>query len=96
MLLVPCPFCGPRPESEFRFGGEIVARPGEPGGLSDAEWAAYLHMRENPKGTCLELWLHVHGCGRYLRALRDTVDDEFLASAPMDGPPPEAPIRRLP
>ena len=27
MILVPCPYCGPRNASEFRWGGEIKPRP---------------------------------------------------------------------
>ena len=31
MLLITCPYCGPRPEIEFRCGGEAhIARPADP------------------------------------------------------------------
>ena len=31
MLLIPCPWCGARPENEFRYGGEAhIARPADP------------------------------------------------------------------
>ena len=40
MMLIPCPWCGPRDESEFHYGGQAgVAYPADPGALSDAEWA---------------------------------------------------------
>ena len=40
MLLIPCPWCGPRDEIEFKYGGEAhIARPLDPAALSDAEWA---------------------------------------------------------
>ena len=33
MLLIPCPYCGERPEIEFAYGGEAhIARPRKPGG----------------------------------------------------------------
>ena len=31
MLLIACPWCGARPENEFRYGGEAhIARPPDP------------------------------------------------------------------
>jgi len=52
MLLIDCPYCGPRAEIEFACGGEAhIARPTNTETLSDAEWADYLFMRKNPKGT---------------------------------------------
>lgn len=67
-----CPFCGPRDASEFRYGGDpSVARPGP--GCSDADWAGYLYVRENPRGRAREYWVHVQGCGQWLIAERDTV-----------------------
>lgn len=90
MLLVPCPYCGPRPEVEFRCGGEAhMARPADPGALDDAAWADYLFTRKSPKGIHAERWLHVHGCGRWFNALRDTVSDAFLASYEMGEPRPD-------
>lgn len=74
MLLIECPFCGKRDESEFSYAGEAhIARPLETEKLSDVEWADYLFMRKNPKGAHREQWLHVAGCRRYFNAERDTV-----------------------
>ena len=51
MLKIHCPWCGPRAESEFSYGGEAhIARPLDTDALSDKEWADYLFMRKNPKG----------------------------------------------
>ncbi len=59
MLLIPCPWCGPRDEIEFRCGGEAhIARPADPAALDDAAWAEYLYMRANPKGILAERWVH--------------------------------------
>ena len=91
MLLIHCPHCGPRAEIEFRCGGEAhIARP-DPATASDADWEAYLFLRENPKGVSLERWLHAHGCRRWFNAARDTVSDRFLAFYPMGERPPEGP-----
>lgn len=82
MLLIPCPYCEmERPETEFRYAGEAhIARPLEPAGLSDAQWAGYLYMRSNPKGLHFERWHHVHGCARFFNMARDTVSDRILAT----------------
>lgn len=78
MLLIHCPWCGPRPENEFRHGGEAhIARPTDPMALDDAAWAAFLYMRKNPKGAHAERWRHIHGCGRFFNAVRDTVTDRI-------------------
>ncbi len=78
MLLIPCPWCGPRPENEFRYGGEAhIVRPPDPMALNDAAWADFLYMRTNPKGMHAERWRHIHGCGRFFNAERDTVTDRI-------------------
>ncbi len=80
MLLIPCPWCGPREETEFTCGGEAhIARPRQPSALSDGQWAEYLFMRRNPKGVHAERWRHTLGCGRWFNAARHTVSDEILA-----------------
>jgi len=80
MLLIPCPWCGPRDESEFSYGGEAhIVRPLEPEKASDAEWADYLFMSKNPLGSHLEQWCHTAGCRRWFNAQRDTVSYEFGA-----------------
>jgi sarcosine oxidase subunit delta len=80
-MLIACPWCGSRPENEFRYGGEAhIARPRDPGSLDDNEWAAFLYMRTNPKGMHNERWRHIHGCGRFFNCVRDTVSDRILAT----------------
>ncbi|TDT92619.1 heterotetrameric sarcosine oxidase delta subunit [Azorhizobium sp. AG788] len=90
MLLVTCPYCGARPEIEFHCGGEAhIARPETPAALDDADWASYLYTRTNPKGVHAERWRHVHGCGRWFNALRNTVSDRFIATYKMGEPRPD-------
>jgi sarcosine oxidase subunit delta len=73
MLLIPCPWCGPRDEIEFRYGGEAhIARPTDPDALDDRAWAEYLFMRANPKGVFAERWMHSAGCRCRFNLLRDT------------------------
>ncbi|MEN2747275.1 sarcosine oxidase subunit delta [Sphingomonas sp. T9W2] len=90
MLLIPCPYCGERPELEFSYAGEAhIDRPVRPADLNDAEWTAYLYTRSNPKGTHAERWRHLHGCARFFNALRDTRSDTFLATYQVGEQPPE-------
>ena len=89
MLLIPCPYCGERPEVEFAYGGEAhLARPADPSALSDEAWAAYLYFRKNPRGLHAERWRHVRGCGRFFNAIRDTTTDRFGATYRVGEQPP--------
>ena len=79
MMLIDCPFCGPRDETEFSCGGEAhIARPLAENKISDAEFADYLFMRDNPKGLFLERWRHSAGCRRWFNMARDTVSHEIV------------------
>ena len=79
MLLIHCPYCDEqRAEIEFAYAGEAhIARPPDPSALSDEDWSRYLFIRSNPRGRHHERWRHIHGCGRFLNAVRDTVTDTF-------------------
>jgi sarcosine oxidase subunit delta len=90
MLLVPCPYCGPRPEIEFHCGGEAHIRRPDPATATDQEWTDYLYYRTNPKGRHRERWCHAQGCGRWFNAIRDTVTDRFECSYRMGEAAPEA------
>ena len=92
MLLIDCPYCGPRPEVEFRCGGEAhIARPAQPSDLDDKAWAEFLFIRSNPKGVHAERWIHQHGCQRWFNALRDTLSDAFLETYEMGAKPKSRP-----
>jgi sarcosine oxidase, subunit delta len=86
MLLIDCPYCGARPELEFRYGGEAhVARPADPSMISDEAWAEFLFYRSSPKTHNSETghaerWNHAHGCQRWFNAVRDTVHDKFMTT----------------
>lgn len=90
MLLIHCPWCGPRDEIEFVCSGEShIARPAPD--VDDAAWADYLFMRTNPKGRHAERWGHVHGCGQWFNLVRDTVTHEISAVYRFDQPRPADP-----
>ncbi|MCO4264913.1 sarcosine oxidase subunit delta [Pseudarthrobacter raffinosi] len=89
MLLIPCPNCGSRDETEFHYGGQAhVAYPENPAGLNDREWAEYLFYRDNTKGAFAERWLHSTGCRQWFNMLRDTVTYDIQAVYPMGTPRP--------
>jgi heterotetrameric sarcosine oxidase delta subunit len=80
MMLITCPWCGPRDETEFHYGGEATRPyPSEPSAVTDAEWADFVFARANPKGPLAERWCHSSGCRRWLQIVRDTATHEILA-----------------
>lgn len=81
MLLIECPWCGERAETEFSYGGEAgIVRPADPDALNDVEWADYLFNRTNPRGAHNELWNHAQGCRRWFRVERDTLSNRISGS----------------
>ena len=68
MLLIRCPWCGARDEVEFGYGGAAgVPYPADPDALTDAEWAEYVFVRDNPKGPFAERWVHSAGLSALVR-----------------------------
>ncbi|MEL6978182.1 MAG: sarcosine oxidase subunit delta [Pseudomonadota bacterium] len=90
MLMIWCPYCQELlPELEFAYAGEAhITRPEDPSALSDEEWRDFLFIRRNPRGLHYERWRHVHGCGRFFNAVRDTVTDKIIATYPAGEAPP--------
>ena len=96
MLLIPCPWCGPRDEAEFHYGGQAhVPYPENPADLTDEEWARYLFFRDNPKGPFAERWSHAAGCRRWFNAVRDTSSNEILTVYRAGEERPATPEARL-
>lgn len=80
MILISCPNCGSRDETEFHYGGQAhVPYPEDPSALSDEEWGRYLFYRENTKGIFAERWVHSSGCRKWFNVLRDTVTYRIAA-----------------
>jgi sarcosine oxidase subunit delta len=90
MLLIRCPYCGPRDETEFRCGGQShIARPEPPEAVTDEMWSDYLFTRLNPKGVHFERWVHSGGCRQWFNVARDTVTHQIQAVYEMGQPPPQ-------
>ena len=80
MLLIPCPCCGLRAQIEFTYGGDATIKLPE-ADASEAAWAEYVYLRDNPAGPHDELWHHSAGCRQWIRVRRDTLTHEILGSA---------------
>ena len=80
MQVFPCPFCGPRNETEFHFVAEAgKVRPDTTQEISDADWAAYLHAQRNEKGKVREVWMHMT-CAELFILERDSVTMDVIGS----------------
>lgn len=82
MLVIICPYCGPRNSDEFTFQGEVTPRPD---GTDRDDWRRYLYMETNASGWVSERWFHVSGCRRYLMVERHTVTNEIRDIIPIGG-----------
>lgn len=78
MLQLACVNCGMRNVTEFRYGGEVNARPGAPLETAVADWQDYLYMRRNVAGVQTEWWHHRAGCGCWFLAERHTQTNVVL------------------
>ena len=81
MLRIDCPWCGPRNEDEFSYGGDAtVARPADDASRDD--WYDYVYTRDNPAGRHREYWHHVGGCRAWILVERDTLTHEIYGCEP--------------
>ena len=89
MILISCPYCGPRNSNEFTYFGELEARPAV-AEVSESQWRDYLYVKKNPAGLTTEKWQHSAGCERFFVAERHTVTNEvrrtYLPGAREAGP----------
>lgn len=76
-FFLPCPNCGPRDVTEFRYGGEVLAAPAGTAGAGS-----------NLPGRQRERWFHRYGCRRWLEAERDVRTNEVFGSRWLNGEAP--------
>ena len=71
-MRIPCPHCGDRDVSEFRYGGDAGrVRPAH--GTGDLKaWHDYTFTFDNAKGPHTEHWQHVLGCRQWFKLKRNT------------------------
>ena len=70
MLLIPCPWCGPRDEVEFHYGGQAhVAYPDGPrGALRRASGPGTCSSATTPRVPSPSAGCHAAGCRRWFNA----------------------------
>ena len=91
MFEIHCPYCGPRDEPEFKYGGQAhVAYPADPEVLTDQEWSRFLFVRDNSRGRYAERWNHAAGCRRWFNVIRDTGTHELVGSYRVGEQPEDA------
>jgi sarcosine oxidase subunit delta len=94
MKIIACPQNGPRPASEFAYGGEVRRMP-DPELCTDREWSDYVFNRSGSPGLKYEWWCHI-ASGFWFIVLRDTMRDVVLETHPAEAvrrglPPREHP-----
>ena len=72
MLLIPCPHCGPRAQTEFSYGGDATRVRPDPANTATGRWLDHVYLRDNPHGPHLEWWQHSGGCRAWIKVRRDT------------------------
>lgn len=82
MLRIPCPYCGERDHTEFRYAGDATkARPAHES-TDIRAWHDYVFVFENPKGPHREYWQHVLGCRQWFILERDTATNTVARALP--------------
>jgi sarcosine oxidase subunit delta len=76
MKIMTCPLNGPRPVSEFSYGGEVRPMP-DPASCDDDSWADYIFNRHGAPGMKREWWCHIPS-NTWFIAERDTEKDIVL------------------
>ncbi len=72
-LRIPCPNCGPRPHTEFSFGGQE-----RPHTADDAEADfARVFLPDNDPGSARERWFHALGCRIWFELARDATTNRI-------------------
>ena len=83
MIVIRCPWCGPRDAGEFHYSGESNPRP-DPASATPRQWRDYLYVPANPRGAVTETWYHRMGCRQFIVIERDTDTNE--SHPPAGGP----------
>ena len=81
MLLIECPWCGKRAQTEFTYIGDASLKRPHPTNDTDKVWADFIYLRANPKGLHREYWHHSEGCRQFLMVLRNVVTHEIISTA---------------
>ena len=83
MIMIDCPWCGRRDESEFTYRGDATVRRPAANAGPDA-FTAYVYRRRNPRGWHVEWWFHGDGCRQVLQVVRNTLTHQVREAAAAD------------
>ncbi|MEM6303904.1 MAG: sarcosine oxidase subunit delta [Pseudomonadota bacterium] len=78
MIKIDCPIFGPRPETEFVYGGDATVERPELSEDTPEPWLDYVFLRDNPRGTHKEYWQHIQA-RHWLVVERNTLTHEIVA-----------------
>ena len=79
-MRIPCPACGERDYTEFRYGGDADKQRPRHDSASRKEWHDYVYLFDNPKGVHREHWQHVLGCRQWFVLERNTATNEVIGA----------------
>ncbi|MDD9910515.1 MAG: sarcosine oxidase subunit delta [Ahrensia sp.] len=82
-MLLTCPYCGLRDQSEFTYRGDANARRPSFADESIEAHAAYVFDRENPSGLHEEIWNHTSGCRNHIKVVRNVTTHEVVSCEPV-------------
>ena len=83
MLLINCPCCGERDQSEFSYGGRSTNYPALDSSASREEWHRAIHLHDGSQKVIREYWYHEFGCEQWIEIFRN-VDSHEMTPVPGD------------
>ena len=81
MIIIDCPFCGPRDHSEFSYGSDASIKYPDLNS-SIKEWTEAIFFRKNIDGVQSETWHHSSGCRMWLEVERCTKTHKIFSVKP--------------
>jgi heterotetrameric sarcosine oxidase delta subunit len=80
-MRIPCPHCGLREVSEFRYGSDASKTRPAHDNTDFKTWSDYVFLFEDTKGPHQEYWHHVLGCRQWFKLKRNTATNEILGGS---------------
>ncbi|MEM9317871.1 MAG: sarcosine oxidase subunit delta [Pseudomonadota bacterium] len=80
MIRIECPILGPRPETEFVYGGDATVKRPDMSERDPDAWLDYVFHRDNPRGIHKEYWQHIQA-RHWLVVERDTLTHEVIQAS---------------
>ncbi len=86
MLLINCPHCGERDQSEFSYGGRYAKYPALDSTASIEKWHRAIHLHHSSQNLIREYWYHECGCEQWIEIDRDVDSHEMTPVSGADEP----------